>query len=191
LIEHWALGIDRLAWIVFRDVNRTLGGGIASMELLRRSAAKERWLDARGHALLTAVSRLTPGTNVLAYCVGLGWLVSGWIGAVVALIASSAPAAVLIAALAATLVRIDRYPIVRVIIAVGVLAATALVASSAWHLMRPYLNRTSAWRAALIAAVVAGLSWLEVTPVRIFLVSAAIGALIGMPADADAPAADS
>ena len=87
--------------------------------------------------------------------------------------------------------RIDRYPIVRVIIAVGVLAATTLVASSAWHLMRPYLNRTSAWRAALIAAVVAGLSWLEVTPVRIFLVSAAIGAFIGMPADADGPAADS
>jgi chromate transporter len=183
--------IKRLGWIVLRDVNRTLGGGIASMELLRRSAAKERWLDERGHAVLTAVSRLTPGTNVLAYCVGLGWLVSGWIGAIVALIVASVPAAVMIAALAAALVRIDRYPIVRVIIAVGVLAATGLVASSAWHLMRPYLNRASAWRAALIAAVVAVLSWLDVTPVRIFLASAAIGALIGMPASADAPAVDS
>jgi chromate transporter len=189
-IEHWAL-IRRLGWIVLRDVNRTLGGGIASMELLRRSAAKEHWLDVRGHALLTAVSRLTPGTNVLAYCVGLGWLVRGWTGAIVALLVSSVPAAVLIAALAATLVRIDRYPIVRVIIAVGVLAATVLVASSAWHLMRPYLNRRSAWRTATIAGVVAALSWLEVTPVRIFLVSAVIGALIGMPANADAPAADS
>jgi chromate transporter len=189
-IGHWAL-IKRLGWIVLRDVNRTLGGGIASMELLRRSAAKERWLDERGHAVLTAVSRLTPGTNVLAYCVGLGWLVSGWIGAIVAIIVASVPAAVMIAALAAALVRIDRYPIVRVIIAVGVLAATGLVASSAWHLMRPYLNRASAWRAALIAAVVAVLSSLDVTPVRIFLAAAAIGALIGMPASADAPAVDS
>jgi len=176
---------------VLRDVNRTLGGGIASMELLRRSAAKEHWLDESGHAVLTAVSRLTPGTNVLAYCVGLGWLVRGWSGAIVALIVASVPAAVFITALAATLVRIDRYPIVRVIIAAGVLAATVLVASSAWHLMRPYLNRRSAWRAAIIAGIVAGLSWLEVTPVRIFLVSAAIGALIGMPANGDAPAADS
>ena len=161
------------------------------MELLRRSAAKERWLDESGHSLLTAVSRLTPGTNVLAYCAGLGWQVSGWIGAIAAVLAASVPAAVIIAALAATLVRIDRYPIVRVIIAVGVLAATALVASSAWSLMRPYLNRRSAWRAAIIAAVVAVLSWLDVTPVRIFLVAAAIGAFIGMPASPDVPAADS
>jgi chromate transporter len=185
------MDLRRLAWVVLRDVNRTLGGGIASMELLRRSAAKEHWLDERGHALLTAVSRLTPGTNVLAYCAGLGWQVSGWIGVIVALLASSVPAALVIAALAATLVRTDRYPIVRVIIAVGVLAATALVASSAWYLMRPYMNRRSAWRAAIIAAVVAVLSWLDATPVRIFLVSAAIGALIGVPASPDVPSADS
>jgi len=185
------MSVRRLGWIVLRDVNRTLGGGIASMELLRRSAAKERWLDEHGHAVLTAVSRLTPGTNVLAYCVGLGWQVSGWIGVIVAVLAASVPAAVMITALAATLVRIDRYPIVRVIIAVGVLAATALVAASAWYLMRPYMNRASAWRAALIATVVGVLSWLDVTPVRIFLVSAVIGALIGMPAKADVPAADS
>jgi chromate transporter len=185
------MDVRRLGWVVLRDVNRTLGGGIASMELLRRSAAKERWLDERGHALLTAVSRLTPGTNVLAYCAGLGWQVSGWIGVMVAVLAASVPAAVMIAALAATLVRIDRYPIVRVIIAVGVLAATALVASSAWSLMRPYLNRRSAWRAAIIAAVVAALSWLDVTPVRIFLISAAIGAFIGMPASPDEARADS
>ncbi|HEY7185177.1 MAG TPA: chromate transporter [Vicinamibacterales bacterium] len=184
------MDVRRLAWVVLRDVNRTLGGGIASMELLRRSAAKERWLDEHGHAVLTAVSRLTPGTNVLAYCVGLGWQVSGWIGVVVSVLAASVPAAIMITALAATLVRIDRYPVVRVIIAVGVLAATALVASSAWYLMRPYLNRRSAWRAAIIAVVVAVLSWLDVTPVRIFLVSAVIGALIGVPANADVPAAD-
>jgi chromate transporter len=185
------MSVQRLGWIVLRDVNRTLGGGIASMELLRRSAAKERWLDERGHAVLTAVSRLTPGTNVLAYCVGLGWQVSGWVGAIVALLVASVPAGLMITALAATLVRIDRYPIVRVIIAVGVLVATVLVASSAWYLMRPYLNRASAWRAAIIATVVGVLSWLDVTPVRIFLLSAAIGALMGMPVQPDVPAADS
>ena len=52
------------------------------MELLRRSGAAEGWLDEGGHAVLTAVSRLTPGTNVLAYCACFGWLVSGWLGAV-------------------------------------------------------------------------------------------------------------
>ena len=180
--------VRRLAWLVLRDVNGTIGGGLAAMELMRRSAAREGWLDQRGHALLTAVSRLTPGTNVIAYCAALGWLVSGWLGAAVALLASSLPASVIIIALAATLVRIDQYPVVRVIIAVGVLVATVLVAHSAWHLMRPYINRAAGPRAALIAAVVIALLAFGATPVRIFLVAAAIGALFGpSPAPASAP----
>jgi len=174
--------INRLAWIVFRDVNRTLGGGIASMELLRRSAAKERWFDERGHALLTAVSRLTPGTNVLAYCAALGWQVSGWPGVFIALAAASVPAAVCMVALAATLVRIDHYPIVRLLIAIGVLAATMLVASSAWYLMRPYLNRAWWRRTAIVSGAVAALAVVGATPVRILLAAAALGAAMGMPA---------
>lgn len=182
--------VGRLAWVVFRDVNRTLGGGIASMELLRRSGAGDGWLDEQGHALLTAVSRLTPGTNLLAYCVGLGWRVAGSIGAVIALLAASVPAAILIVALSATLVRVDRYPIVRIIIAAGVLAATALVASSAWALMRPYLNRASAPRVAIIAAAVVALLLVGATPVRIFLAAAVIGSFMGMPARAMGRASD-
>jgi chromate transporter len=178
--------LRRLAWLVLRDVNRTIGGGLAAIELMRRSAAREGWLDERGHAMLTAVSRLTPGTNVIAYCVGLGWLVSRASGAAVAIVASSVPAAVIIAALAATFVRIDRYPVVRLLIAVGVLVATALVASSAWYLMRPYLNRAAGPRAALIAAVVVALMMIGATPVRILLAAAAVGALIG-PAPAAPP----
>jgi chromate transporter len=167
---------------VFRDVNRTLGGGIASMELLRRSGAGEGWLDEQGHALLTAVSRLTPGTNILAYCVGLGWQVGGAIGAVVSLVGAALPASLLIVALSATLVRVDRYPVVRIIIAVGVLAATLLVASSAWALMRPYLTRASAQRTAIIAAAVVAMLLLGATPVRIFLAAGILGAVLGLPA---------
>src|SRR5262245_38218718 len=117
------------------------------MELLRRSGSAEGWLDESGHAVLTAVSRLTPGTNVLAYCVGLGWQVSGWLGALVAVAAASVPGSIVIVALSAALVRIDQYPIVRFLIAAGVLAATGLVASSAWYLLKPYLNRSMALRA--------------------------------------------
>ena len=159
------------------------------MELLRRSAKTEGWFGDDGHALLTAVSRLTPGTNVLAYCASLGWRVSGWAGTLVALLAASVPAAIVMVAFAATLVRVDHYPIVRLVIAVGVLAATVLVASSAWYLMRPYLNRASARRVSIIAAVVGVLFLLGMTPVRILLVAAAIGAAMGKPSRVDAPVA--
>ena len=62
-----------LGWLVVRDVNRTVGGGMAAMELMRRSLARRGWLDDGEHGVLVAVSRFTPGTNVLAYCAALGW----------------------------------------------------------------------------------------------------------------------
>ena len=79
---------------MLRDVNRTLGGGFASMELLRRTFIANGSLDEMGNAGLVAVSRLTPGTNILAYCVGLGWSLHRWPGAMAALVAASLPAVI-------------------------------------------------------------------------------------------------
>lgn len=168
----------RLAWMVGRDVNRTFGGGLASMELLRRTFIASGALDERGNAGLVAVSRLTPGTNVLAYCVGLGWSLYRWKGALAALMTASIPASVVILLLAATLVQVGQYPVVRVVIVVGVVAATALVFSSAWFLLRPYLRRVSIARTLVVAAVSGTLLVLGLTPVRILLSSAIVGALI-------------
>jgi len=178
--------VRELAWLVCRDVNRTLGG-IASMELLRRTLTAKGWLDEDGHALLVAVSRLTPGTNILAYCVGLGWLLRKWRGALVALASASIPASLLTSALSATLVRVDQHPIVRALIAVAVLVASFLVLSTAWHLLRPYLKGSSAVRTAVIALVVGGLLLAGVTPVRVLLAAAVVGMVMAAPVN-QAPA---
>ena len=69
--------LRNIAWLVGYDVNRT-PGGLASMELLRRSLGARGWLTDDGHALFVAISRLTPGTNILAYCVALGWQLAHW-----------------------------------------------------------------------------------------------------------------
>src|SRR5262245_32476101 len=98
--------LQTLGWLVFYDVNRTLGG-LASMELLRRSLGSRGWLTDEGHALFVAISRLTPGTNILAYCVALGWQLAEWPGALAALAAASVPSAVLIAVLCSLLDEID------------------------------------------------------------------------------------
>ena len=166
----WELG-----WIVARDVNRTVGGGLASMELLRRTFARAGWLDARGHALFVAVSRLTPGTNILAYCLMLGWRFERWPGALLALVASSLPASALVVGLMATLIRVDGYPVVRLLQAAGVLVATALVLLTSWHLIRPYA-RASAWvLPAVIASLAVVLMLLDVPPVRVLMVAAVVG----------------
>lgn len=171
-----------LAWVVCRDVNRTLGGGNAAMELIRRTFLKQGWLDDGDHALLVAVSRLTPGTNILAYCVALGWQFQRASGSVAALAAGSVPSAVLVSAISATLVQVDRFRSVQVLLAAGTVIAVWLVFAAAWHLIRPYVTGPRRVLAVAVAAVCAVLIVLDVTPVRILLVSAAIGALWRIPA---------
>jgi chromate transporter len=173
--------LQTLGWLVFYDVNRTLGG-LASMELLRRSLGARGWMTDEGHALFVAVSRLTPGTNILAYCVALGWQLAHWRGALVSLAAASIPASILIAVLSATLTRIDQLPVVRAIIAIALIVATLLVLATAWNLLRPYIKGGNAIRTGIIAAIVIVLALMNVTPVRILLVAAVFGVVMTSPA---------
>ena len=173
-----APSLRQLARLVAFDVNRTVGGGHASIELLRRTFTARHWLDAGGHALIVAVSRLTPGTNILAYCVALGWRYHRLPGAIAALAAASIPASVIVFALTATLVRVDRYRAVQALLAAGILAASVLVLSSAWHLLRPYLRRGLWPRVAMVTAVAVALIVLDATPVRTLLAAAVVGVLM-------------
>jgi chromate transporter len=170
--------LGQLAWIFTRDVIRTVGGGNASMELLRRSFEKRRWVDPPTHALLVAVSRLTPGTNILAYCAAAGWRLHGWRGVLAGVVGASVPASLIIFGLAATLGSLDRYAIVRAVLSIGMIAAAALVLASAWALLKPYLIRAR-WRSTLVIVVIAGglylIGW---TPVRVLIVSAIAGAAL-------------
>ena len=171
--------LRQLTWIVARDVNRTFGGGQASIELLRRTFIANGSIDDDGNAGLIAVSRLTPGTNVLAYTVGLGWRLHRWGGALAALTAASLPASVLVCVLAGTLVRVQDYPVVQMLLAVGVLIATVLVFSSAGSLLRPYVRRSMLARSAIVGVVAAALFVADVTPVRILLLSACLSVVMG------------
>ena len=170
-----------LTWVVARDVNRTIGGGMASMELMRRSFDVRRWVDAPTHGLFVAVSRLTPGTNLLAYCAAVGWRLHGWRGMLAAVAAGSIPGSLVVFALTATLVRLDRYPAVRIALSVGMIVAAALVFSSAWSLIKPYLRAGSWLRTVLVVALATSLYLVGLTPVRVLLVAALIGALLPSP----------
>jgi chromate transport protein ChrA len=173
--------LQTLGWLVCYDVNRTLGG-IASMELLRRSLGARGWMTDEGHALFVAISRLTPGTNILANSVALGRQLAHWRGALVSLAAASIPASILIAVLSASLTRIDQLPIVRAIIAIALIVATLLVLATAWNLLRPYIKGGNAIRTGIIAAIVIVLALIDVTPVRILLVAAVFGVFTSRPA---------
>jgi chromate transporter len=168
-----------LGWRIAADVNRTVGGGLASIELMRQSFSRTGWLRDADHALLVAVSRFTPGTNVLAYCAGVGWMAHRAAGVAVALVASSLPSAVLITVASAVVVRLVSNPVVRLVLAGATLVAAGLVLWSAWALLRPHvLGPRRLWASgtvlmALVLSLVFG--W---TPVRVLLLAAVWGALL-------------
>jgi chromate transport protein ChrA len=170
--------LRELVTAVAFDANRTVGGGLVSIELLRRRFTARGWIDAATHALFIAVSRFTPGTVVLAYCVSLGWRFHRLQGAVLSLAVASIPASLIVFVLTVTLARIDRYATVRALLAIGILVASALVLSSAWHLMRPYLNERSRRRAAVVAIVAVALVVAGATPVRALLAAAVVSCLL-------------
>ena len=160
------------------ESNRTVGGGLVAIELLRRRFSARGWLDATAHGVFIAVSRFTPGTVVLAYVVMLGWRFHRWTGALLALAVASIPASLIVFALAVTLARIDQYAAVRALLAVGILVAGVLVLGSAWHLVRPYLTRESGVRLTMIALIAVVLVIAGATPVRVLLVAAVVSAAL-------------
>ena len=166
-----------IAWRIGVDANRTLGGGMASIELIRRSFEKRGWLGEAQHALLVAVSRFTPGTNLLAYCVGLGWLVHGGAGAALALVGASIPGAIAVTVFSAVVARLVDWPMIRAGLAAATLVAAALVLSSAWALMRPYLFGSRRIWAVSFAVAAAALFASGISPIRVLLIAAVFGAL--------------
>jgi len=169
--------LREIGWLVARDVNRTIGGGMASMELMRRALVRARWLDDDGHAVLVAVSRFTPGTNLLAYCAALGWTFQGLPGALVTAAAGSLPGAIAITAMAAAVDLVDRFAAVRVALAVAMVAASGLVLSGAWSLAGPYVRGPRVLWTLVSVAISAALYLLGLTPIRVLLVLAMWGAV--------------
>ena len=160
------------------EANRTVGGGLVSIELLRRRFTARGWIDSRDHGVFIAISRFTPGTVVLAYVVMLGWRFHRWLGALLSLAVASVPASLIVFALSVTLARLDRYAAVRALLAVGILIASVLVLASAWHLLRPYLPKPSRLRTFVVAGVAIVLVVLGATPVRVLLVAAVVSSVL-------------
>src|SRR3984885_11060015 len=86
---------ERACWTEIADVfarygNFTLGGGSATSAVIHGQIVTRRnWAKDQQFTLCFALGRLTPGTNVLAFCTGIGWVLRGLPGALVALLAAS------------------------------------------------------------------------------------------------------
>ncbi len=72
------------------------GGGDPTIAILQREFDRRDWLSPEKFAIAFGLARLTPGTNVLAFCAAAGWYILGLGGALAAVLAITIPASVLV-----------------------------------------------------------------------------------------------
>ncbi len=131
-----------IANVFVRYENFTLGGGSATSAVLRGQLIDKReWIDADAFTLCFALGRLTPGTNVLAFCTGVGWLLRGVAGALVALVAASIPctAMVVVATALFSLWQNDYW--VQAALRGAIAGAVAVTVKTCWTIVHPHVRK--------------------------------------------------
>jgi chromate transporter len=157
------------------------GGGDPTIAILQREFYRREWLSPEKFAIAFGLARLTPGTNVLAFCAATGWYILGLLGALAAVLAITIPAAVLVVWLTRAYDLTTRYPLAQSIANALVAAAVGTMVGAALLLVRtqckpgrwlkPIAISTGAFVLAYViklsplqvigAAVIVGFFWVE------------------------------
>lgn len=144
------------------------GGGDPTIAILQREFYRREWLTADQFAIAFGLARLTPGTNVLAFCAAAGWYLLGVLGSIIAVLGLTIPSSVLVIWLTRAWELGVDYPLARAVIGATVAAAVGTMIGAAVVLVRRQCSRRTWLSPILIAAAafllfrVAGLSPLQV-----------------------------
>lgn len=179
------LTLRRLSLIFLRVGNLTFGGGDPTMAALHSELVKSRgWLTPAQYGLAYALARITPGTNVLAFSAAIAWELLAWPGAILAVVAASAPSAVLAAFLTAGYESGRSNPLAMAAIAGTLAAAVGMMGTGAWQLIWPHL-RAGRWVRSLVvvsASIVLSLVF-SLSPIYVLGLAAVAGLLWRTPAE--------
>ena len=144
------------------------------MALLQRELIGREWITRGDFALAYSLARITPGTNVLAFCAATGARILGLRGALAAVLAVTAPSAILVVLLTRGFETWRTHPVALAAIAGTVAAVSGMMWASVWLLVKPYLGL----RALLFAGGAFLAAWkFHVTPVPIIFLAALAGYL--------------
>ncbi len=165
-----------LTLLFLRIGNLTFGGGDPTMSAMQSELLAREWITPQRYGLVYSLARVTPGTNILAFCAGIGWQLLGLPGAVLAVLAVSIPSAALVVVLTAGY-GFWKSNLLAMAAISGMLAASiGLMITGAFLLLKPQL-RSRRWpRTAIIAASALALSlWGGLSPVAILALAASVG----------------
>jgi chromate transporter len=164
--------IRSLAGLYLRVGSTTFGGGDPTMALLQRTLIARQWITREDFALAYSLARVTPGTNVLAFCAATAARALGLRGALAAVLAVTLPSAILVVLLTRGFEKWPAHPLAMAAIAGTVAAVSGMMWASVWLLVRPYLGL----RVVLISGGAFLSAWkFHITPVPIILAAALTG----------------
>lgn len=169
--------LPRLCAIFFRVGNFTFGGGNPTTAALQRELVdKEKWLSEEDFALCYALARVTPGTNLYAFCTASACRMVGWRPALLVLILASAPACLLTWALTAGFDQVSHNKWVAAGIAGALASSTGVLVASFWLLVKPSLTKGNRLRATVIVSISIVLSLLaHLSPIPVLLIAGVAG----------------
>lgn len=169
-----------LAAVFLRYGSTTFGGGSATIGALHGEiTTKRKWVTQQQFDLSYALSRLTPGTNLLAFATAIGWLTGSWYGAVVVLVAASIPSALLAVLLSAVYQSLTDHPLAMIALRGALAAAVGIVFATAWTIVRPHFKKSSTLKiiAFAVGAFLLATSF-DQSPIRILIAAALVGVVL-------------
>jgi chromate transporter len=172
--------LRKLSEVFFRIGNTTFGGGYVTMGMLGRELIETRqWLKQDQFDLAFALARVTPGTNLLAFCAAVGALICGFAGAAAAVMALTLPSAAVAVLFMQGFESWEGNRVVMGILAGAVAAAAGMLWATIWTILRPHVGGLSRnLQVILIAGGAFLASWeLGVTPLPIILAGTLVGLL--------------
>src|SRR5277367_1090212 len=133
--------LSAVSSLFFRVGVTVFGGGDPTIAILQRELYKRDWLRPEKFGIAFGLARLTPGTNMLAFCAAAGWYLRGIPGALAAVLAITIPASVLVVWLTRAYDLTVRYPLAQSIANALVAAAVGTMLGAAVQLVRTQYSR--------------------------------------------------
>jgi len=175
--------LRKLTEIFFRIGNTTFGGGYVTIGMLGRELVDtRRWISSEKFDLAFALARVTPGTNLIAFCAAVGALICGVAGGIAAVLALTAPSSALAVLIMQGFESSQGNRLAMAAIGGTVAAVAGMMWSTIWVILRPHVGDVT-WKGmtrnlqvvliaggALIASRIFG-----ITPLPIILAGTLIG----------------
>lgn len=171
--------LSALGALYLRAGNLTFGGGDVITAILQRELVHVRgWLTPDQYGLAQSLGKITPGTGSLAFSAATAWMLRRWAGAVIAVVAASLPAAIVVVLLTWGFTALSATGAGRLALATVLAAAVGMMWAGAWLIVRPQIRPATWLRTLVIAAgaFVALAQW-SISPIQILVAAALLGAV--------------